>query len=261
MTEFIRYDVTDGLATITIDRPAKRNALSWAMYHALRRHLVEAETDPAVTAIIITGVPEQFCAGTDLTDLDRPGAAKEASGDKGAPREDDHWFVVDCTKPVITAVDGPAAGLGVEIATQSDFRIASTRARFSWIFVQRGLIPDTGAGTWLLPQQIGQQQAKRLVFSGEFISAQEAHRIGFVLDVVEPEDLPTAARELARKVSTGSPFAVREAKALIDAAGSRTRSEHLKAHDVAVQRCRESDDHKEGVRAFLEKRPAVFTGT
>ncbi|EFQ84828.1 enoyl-CoA hydratase/isomerase family protein [Aeromicrobium marinum DSM 15272] len=259
MSEFVHYAVEDGIGVITIDRPAKRNALSYAMLDAIRAHTAAAEADEGVKAIVLTGVPGQFCAGTDLTELHdvEPGTDP---AERTQHTDGRHWFLADCAKPVIAAVDGPAAGLGVELATQCDFRIASTAARFSWIFVQRGLVPDTGAGTWLLPSLVGPQMAKRLVFSGDFIDAAEALRIGFVLDVVEPGDLAAAARDLAARVSSGSPFATERVKRLINGAGARTRDEHLVEHVAAMTECQLSDDHREGVAAFLEKRPAVFTG-
>ncbi len=259
MSEFITYEVVDRVAVVTIDRPQKRNALSYAMLAAIREHVLAAGEDPEVGAIVLTGVPGQFCAGTDLTELHdvEPGTTVE---DRSQHTDGQHWFLHDCPKPVIAAIDGPAAGLGVELATQCDFRIASTRARFSWIFVQRGLVPDTGAGTWLLPQLVGLQTAKRLVFSGDFVDAAEAHRIGFVLDVVEPEQLMDAARSLAASVSSGSPFAIERAKRLLNASAAKPRDEHLVDHVAAMTECQLSDDHREGVAAFLEKRPAVFTG-
>lgn len=259
MSEHVRYAVEDGLGVITIDRPEKRNALSYAMYDALRDFTHAAEADAAVRAIVLTATPGQFCAGTDLTELRdvQPGTQPQ---ERRGHTDGRHWFLHDATKPVVAAIDGPAAGLGVELATQCDFRIASTRARFSWIFVQRGLIPDTGAGTWLLPRLVGPQMAKRLVFSGDFIDAQEAQRIGFVLDVVEPEDLAAAARDLALRVSSGSPFATQRVKQLINESSARSRDEHLVGHVAAMTECQLSDDHREGVSAFLEKRPAVFTG-
>lgn len=259
MRELVTYEVTDALAVITIDRPAKRNALSYAMLAAIRDHVTAASDDRAVTAIVLTGVAGQFCAGTDLTELHdvEPGTIGE---DRSQHTDGQHWFLHDCPKPVIAAIDGPAAGLGVELATQCDFRIASTRARFSWIFVQRGLVPDTGAGTWLLPQLVGLQMAKRLVFSGDFIDAAEAHRIGFVLDVVEPDDLLAAARSLAASVSSGSPFATSRVKRLLNGSSATSRDEHLVDHVAAMTECQLSDDHREGVAAFLQKRPAVFTG-
>lgn len=259
MSEFVSCEVTDGVAVITIDRPQKRNALSYAMLAAIRGHVLAAADDSAVGAIVLTGVPGQFCAGTDLTELHDvdPGTTGQ---ERTQHTDGQHWFLHDCPKPVIAAIDGPAAGLGVELATQCDFRIASTRARFSWIFVQRGLVPDTGAGTWLLPQLVGLQMAKRLVYSGEFIDADEAQRIGFVLDVVEPDDLLAAAKQLAATVSSGSPFATARVKRLLNESSAKSRDEHLVDHVVAMTECQQSDDHREGVAAFLEKRPATFTG-
>jgi len=258
-TDRIRHSIVDGVATITIDRPEKRNALSYEMLHTIRDLVRSLDADPAVRAIILTGTPGQFCAGTDLTELHDvvPGTRAE---DRVSHTDGSQWFIWDCSTPLIAAIDGPAAGLGVELATQCDFRIASDRARFSWIFVQRGLVPDTGAGTWLLPQLIGMQQAKRLVFSGEFIDAPEARDLGFVMAVVAPEDLASAALDLARRVSSGSPFAVSRAKQLLNRSSALSRDEHLQHHIVAMTECQLSEDHKEGVAAFLAKRPAVFTG-
>ena len=259
MSEFIRYEIADRVAIVTIDRPQKRNALSYEMLAAIRRHVLAAGDDPDVGAIVLTGVPGQFCAGTDLTELHdvEPGTTAD---DRSQHTDGQHWFLHDCPKPVIAAIDGPVAGLGVELATQCDFRIASDRARFSWIFVQRGLVPDTGAGTWLLPQLVGLQMAKRLVFSGEFIDAAEAERIGFVLDVTAPDDLMDAARALAASVSSGSSFAIARAKELLNASSAKSRDEHLVDHVAQMTECQLTDDHREGVAAFLEKRPAVFTG-
>ena len=259
MSENIHYEVGDGIATITIDRPEKRNALSYAMYNALIDRTAEAEADPEVRVIILTAVPGQFCAGTDLTelrdvDVNDPGANREEF------REGKQWYLSDCSKPVIAAIDGPAAGLGVELATLSDIRIASTRARFSWIFVRRGLVPDTGAGTWALPRIVGQQNALHLVLSAEFIDAAYAQRIGFVLDVVEPEQLQERARALAAQIALGSPFAVTRAKRLLHLGASQTKQEHLSTHLGVLTECQLSADHHEGVVAFLEKRPAHFTG-
>ena len=259
MTDNIRYEVRDNIATITIDRPEKRNALSYAMYNALIDRTEQADADPEVRVVILTAVPGQFCAGTDLTelrdvDVNDPGAHREEF------RGGKQWYLTDCRKPVIAAIDGPAAGLGVELATLSDIRIASTRARFSWIFVRRGLVPDTGAGTWALPRIVGQQNAMHLVLSGEFIDADYAKQIGFVLDVVPPEELAERARTLARQIAMGSPFAVVRAKRLLTLGASQSRADHLSAHLDVLTECQLSADHREGVMAFLEKRPAVFTG-
>jgi 2-(1,2-epoxy-1,2-dihydrophenyl)acetyl-CoA isomerase len=260
MTENIHYEVRDGIATMTIDRPEKRNALSYAMYNALIDRTAEADADPDVRVVILTAVPGQFCAGTDLTEL-RDVDIDDPGGDREEFRNGKQWYLSDCSKPVIAAIDGPAAGLGVELATLADIRIASTRARFSWIFVRRGLVPDTGAGTWALPRIVGRQHAMHLVLSAEFIDAAHAKEIGFVLDVVEPEDLAARARALAAQIALGSPFAVTRAKRLLNMGASQTRDEHLSTHLDVLTQCQLSADHREGVMAFLEKRPARFTGS
>ena len=259
MNEFVTYAVESSVATITINRPEKRNALSYEMYNAIRDYTLAADADPDVRALVLTGAPGVFCAGTDLSELQdvEPGTTSQ---DRQDQTSGEHWFLYECSKPTIAAIDGPTAGLGVELATQCDFRIATPRARFSWIFVQRGLIPDTGAGTWLLPQVVGIQEAKRLVYSGRFLDADEARRIGFLLEVVDPEALPEAAASLAQEVSTGSPLAIGQAKALLNAASSASLVQHLPRHAEALTTCQLSEDHREGVSAFLEKRPAVFTG-
>lgn len=259
MTEHVHYESADGIATLTIDRPEKRNALSYAMYEALIELVARADADPEVRVVVLTGVPGQFCAGTDLSEL-RDVDPANPSADREEFREGKQWYLNDCSKPVIAAIDGPAAGLGVELATLSDIRIASTRARFSWIFVRRGLVPDTGAGTWMLPRIVGQQNAMYLVLTADYIDAQRARELGFVLDVVEPDRLAARTREVAELIALGSPFATRRVKQLLTAGLSQTRAEHLHRHLEVLTECQLSEDHKEGVRAFLEKRPARFVG-
>jgi 2-(1,2-epoxy-1,2-dihydrophenyl)acetyl-CoA isomerase len=256
MDEHLHYDVSDGIATITIDRPEKRNALTYGMYDGLIELTAKADADPDVRVVILTAVPGQFCAGMDLNEL----RGVEPGDDRTEFREGKQWYLADCSKPVIAAIDGPAAGLGVELATLSDIRIASTRARFSWVFVRRGLVPDTGAGTWALPRIVGQQNAMHLVLSAAPIDAAYAKDIGFVLEVVEPDELQQRARELAAEIALGSPFAVSRAKRLLQAGASQTRSKHLSQQVDVLTECQLSDDHREGVRAFIDKRPPHFTG-
>jgi enoyl-CoA hydratase len=271
----IRYDVEDEIATLVIDRPEKRNALTYALLGDFLAAVKRAGEDPAVRVVIVTGAGGAFCAGTDLADLASVpsperglrGSAEERerrphpeSHDPAAGRGVRGWPLVACPKPVIAAVDGVAVGMGAEFTSQCDVRIASTRARFAWNFAHRGLVPDTGAGSWLLPRLLGHARALELLYSGRFIEAEEALALGYVLRVVPPEQCLPAARELAQSFLAGSPFSHQRMKALVYHGLARSPAEHMQAHTQALAECFGSADHKEGVAAFLEKRPARFTG-
>jgi enoyl-CoA hydratase/carnithine racemase len=262
----IRYEVDDRVATVTIDRPEKRNAMTYAILAAFHAAIHRAGSDDSVGAVVLTGAGGAFCAGTDLADLaetpedQRSGRGREGAGAGEGSGARVPWPIVACPKPMIAAVDGPAVGMGAEFATQCDVRVASTRARFGWIFVLRGLVADTGAGTFLLPRLIGPTAAMRLLFSGEIIDAAEALRLGFVTQVVEPEDLPAAAEAEARRYLDASPFAVRRTKELVYGGMFRPVDEHLRETARLLEECFRSEDHREGVAAFLERRPAAFTG-
>jgi enoyl-CoA hydratase len=255
----IEYETADGIGTITLNRPEKRNAMTFAMLGEFIETVRKAGADDDARVLIVTGSGGSFCAGTDLSDLNTvPG---ESRGVRGTAEQTDVWWPLAlCPKPVIAAVDGAAVGMGAEFTSQCDVRIASTRARFAWNFVHRGLVPDTGAGTWLLPKIIGLPDALRLLFSGDFLGAEEALAIGYVARVVEPEELQDAAREQAQLFLRGSPFAQRMIKDLVYRGLERDLGDHMKAHVQALQAAFKSEDHKEGVASFLEKREPRFTG-
>lgn len=253
----VLYEIRERIAIVTINRPAKKNAMTYQALEKFRAGIRQAAADDDVLAVVITGAGGAFCAGTDLSNLNDT----KPSDRFGTPQQTEwSWMVTSCPKPVIAAIDGPAVGMGADIATQADIRVASSTARIAWNFVHRGLVPDTGAGSYLLPQQVGLTTALRLVLSGDFINAEEALRIGFVQDVVAPEDLLERAIAEAKHVSQGSPFASRLAKQLIYDGLARSAEQHLAAHREALAACFASDDHKEGVASFLERRPAKFTG-
>ncbi|RAY11900.1 enoyl-CoA hydratase/isomerase family protein [Actinomadura craniellae] len=254
----IRYEVADGIATLTIDRPDKLGAMTYAMLDAFAGHVAEAGADPRVTVLLVTGVPGSFCSGIDLADL-----ASRSPADRGRPDGDGGGGVpllMGFPKPVVAAVDGMAVGMGAEFATQADLRVVSTRARFRWNFVHRGLVADTGAGTWLLPRQIGMGPALRLLYTGDDLAAEEALSLGFATSVHEPEDLPDAARALAATIATASPFALTRTKRLVLDGTTTDLAGHVTATGVAIHECFASADHAEGVAAFLEKRRPRFTG-
>jgi len=256
----IRYAVDgDGIATLTIDRPEKRNAMTYAMLGAFIAKVAEAGADDRVRVLIVTGSGGAFCAGTDLADLATiPG---ETRGVRGEAHEGGKWWpLVACPKPVIGAIDGYAVGMGAEFSSQCDVRIVTTRARFAWNFALRGLVPDTGAGSWLLPRLIGPSRALRLLYSADFLDAAEAQAIGYANQLVAPEDLAEAALTEARRYLAASPFSLKRMKALVWKGMERDVAAHMAAHVEALGACFKSADHKEGVAAFLERRPAVFTG-
>jgi len=260
MAEHILYDVADGIGQLTINRPEKRNAMTFAMLGEFIETLRHAGQDPDTRVLIITGVPGTFCAGTDLADLASiPGAER---GLRGSAEDRDRWWpIVECPKPVIGAIDGPAVGMGAEFTSQCNIRLATHNARFAWNFALRGLVPDTGACSWLLPRLIGPARAMRLLYTGDFLSAEEAVEIGYVEKLVEPENLLAEARALAAAIAKGSPFSHSRIKSLIyEGLGSEV-GPHMQRHTQAMAECFKSNDHQEGVASFLERREANFTGT
>ncbi len=256
----IRYEVDgDGVATLTIDRPEKRNAMTYAMLGAFIGKVAQAGADDKVRVLIVTGSGGSFCAGTDLADLASvPG---ETRGVRGEAHETKVWWpLVSCPKPVIGAIDGVAVGMGAEFTSQCDVRIISDRARFAWNFAHRGLVPDTGAGSWLLPRLIGPHRALRLLYSGAFLPADEAKAIGYAAEVVPPERLAETALTEARRYLLSSPFSLRHMKSLVWRGLERDVAEHMAVHVETMKACFQSQDHKEGVASFLERRPANFVG-
>ena len=259
MAEHIRYETEGKVGTITIDRPEKRNAMTYAMLRDFIATIAQADADPQTVVLIVTGVPGAFCAGTDLADLATvPG---ESRGLRGTAEERHAWWpIAECSKPTICAIDGPAVGMGAEFTSQCDIRIATPNAKFAWNFVHRGLVPDTGAGTWLLPRIIGLQPALRLLYTGAMVDSAEAERLGYVAEVVPAEALADRARALAETIAAVSPHSLKLVKQLVYAGLTAPVEQHMQRHTAAMAACFASDDHREGVASFLERRPAVFTG-
>lgn len=255
---FISYSSSDGIGTITIDRPEKKNAMTFAMLNELWDALDEGAADDGARALILTGVPGAFCAGTDLSDLQ--GTPEDQRGGGGTRQVRGASPLMACPKPIVCAIDGPAIGMGAEFTSMCDVRIATPRSKFGWVFVHRGLVPDTGAGTWILPRLIGVQHTARLLFSGEIITGEEAAALGYLAALVEPDELPAAARAEAARFAVGSPFAIGETKALLYAGLGRSFDDHVTDNREVMARCFRSADHKEGVASFLERRAPNFTG-
>ena len=245
----------DGIATITINNPRRRNAMTYPMIEELYDNLSHASQEARV--VILTGAEDAFCAGIDLNFLSE--IPPEDRGIK-VPTHDEHgwWNITSCPLPVIAAVNGPAVGMGAEWTSHCDIRIASTNARFAWNFAHRGLIPDTGAGTWLLPRQIGIQNALRLLYSGDWLDASSALEIGYVAEIVDPDQLLTAAVAEAKKYLLGAPSSHKLSKKLLYEGLHLSVSEHQEISRRTLLECFQSGEHQEGVQAFREGRPPNF---
>jgi enoyl-CoA hydratase/carnithine racemase len=212
-----------------------------------------------VRAVVLTGTGGAFCSGADVTELQDAAVGRD-DGLTGINSIEPRAWLVECPKPVVVAVDGAAVGLGAELACQADVRLATPRATFAWNFVLRGLVPDTGAATWLLPRIVGLSAALSLVYTGEVLSAGRAAELGFVTELVEPGDLLDAAIAVAARFAAGSPFAIRRVKELIYGGLGRGADKHLDASTAALVECFSSLDFREGVAAFMERREPAFVG-
>lgn len=256
----LEYTVADGIGTILLNRPHRKNAFTLDMLDAWADALRSARTDEAVRVVLVTGAGGAFCAGVDLDDfaeitttLDRQAVLQNRVHRVAAA-------ALDLDKPLIAAIDGVAVGAGMDMALACDIRLASTRARFSEAYVRVGLIPGDG-GAHLLPRIVGQARALELLWTGRFVEAQEALDLGIVLSLHEPEELAESAGELCRRLAAGPPVAIRAIKRLVrngERVDFMTSLSMVAAEQAVVQSTRDS---AEAAAAFREKRTPVFTGS
>lgn len=257
----ILYEVKDGVARITLNKPNKLNALSWDSWAEIETVIEAANDDDAVKCVLITGAGRGFSAGTDLTVTESDARPRPYKGRTGALRTTFLCTatVYDCRKPTIAAVNGVSVGAGLSLALACDIRIASETARFSAIFIKRGLAADTGA-TWFLPRMIGMERALEMLYTGRLVDAKEAERIGLVSEVVAPDELQARANALAREIARGPTLAVEINKRLAREGMERNLTEHIEAEQFLQEITHRSEDAKEGRLSFLEKREPVFKG-
>jgi 2-(1,2-epoxy-1,2-dihydrophenyl)acetyl-CoA isomerase len=259
--EHILISETEGIVTITLNRPDKLNAFVGHMRRDLAEALEHAGSDRGIRVVIITGAGRAFCAGGDvqfMADLMQRRDSEEFARILGAGRRV-ITAIRHMTKPVIAAVNGPAAGAGANLAFACDLRIAATTATFTQSFVKVGLVPDWG-GTFFLPRLVTPNKACELFFLGESISADEALRLSIVNQVVTPEELESATMRIAERLRAAPPIALAAAKQAVYASEAADLDEMLRYETEAQLRCFESEDGREGVHAFLEKRDPQFTG-
>ena len=267
--ETLLYAVADGIATITLNRPDKLNAFTTTMRQELIAAFDATDADDNVRVVIVTGAGRGFCAGADLSAggktfnyAARNDAAREAIRVGDIYRDGGGLVtlrIYESLKPVIGAINGPAVGIGMTMQLPMDIRMASTAARFGFVFSRRGVVPEA-ASTWFLSRVVGIQRALEWCYTGRVFDAQEAMAHGLVRSVHEPQDLLPAARTLAREMADGTAaVSVALIRQMVwRMAGADHPMEAHKIDSRGIQARGQSADAREGVNSFLEKRPPVF---
>lgn len=257
MTDTIELTRSGGVATVTFRRPEKKNAITYPMWGELTTLIREISGSDDDRVLIITGSGDSFCAGADLS-----GEAHGNDRHQLARMQYINQLAMalhDCPKPTIAAVNGVAAGAGANLAFGCDLIVASDRARFTEIFVKRGLTVDLG-GTWLLPRLVGLHRAKELAFFGDILSAAEAERIGLVNRVVPHAELAATVSDWSARLADNPPLALRMSKQLLNAASASSLQDALHAEAMAQSVNFASEDTREAVAAFFTKKTPKYRG-
>lgn len=267
--EFILVDQDEnGIVTVTINDPDAKNAVNWTMNAELVAEMERIENDPSARVMILTATGRIFCSGGNINRIISTGKVLEPPNPSVRevlfPSENDIKHVVtslrQMSKPVIAAVNGPAVGSGVGLAVGCDIRIASTASRFGWVFVKRGIVPDDGS-VFYMQQIIGYARAFEWGVTGRSLSAEQAHEIGFVNHVVEPEQLMAKAREIAMEIIENCPpLTVQAFKLTLGESLTQSVDEASRFTAHAQDFVGATEDHREAVRAYAERRKPVWVG-
>jgi len=258
----VLYAVADQIATITLNRPDRQNTISGPMLDTLSEYLLEADADREVRAIVIAGSGRFFCAGLDL----RGGGIASNLGDDDAPpstnldlRNTPPTVLHHLDTPTICALNGSAAGYGMDLALGCDIRIMAAEAKLAAAFTARGVLPESG-GTWILPRLLGWSKAAEIIFTGRTLPAEECERLGLVSRVLPAAEVLDAAQALGREIAANAPLAVQASKRMMRMGMNETFDDHV--HHVFLQLLPlfKTRDFQEGMAAFLERRPAEFKG-
>lgn len=256
----LEYEVKDGVGTILLNRPRRKNAFTMEMIDDWAAVLRDARTDADVRALILTGAGDGFCSGVDLGAFSARGSAPlEVKRNLSDRIHRVAYALEDLDKPVIAAVNGVAVGAGMDMALMCDIRLAARSARFSEGYIKVGLVPGDG-GCYFLPRLVGTARAMELLLTGDFIDAMEAERIGIVNHAYDDDRLLEESLALARRLADGPPVATAMIKRAVYQSAScdlRTALDLISSHMAVVQ---STHDSREAFEAFVEKRPAVFEG-
>ncbi len=263
MTDELLYDIAGSVATITFNRPDRMNTITPTMLSDLSRRLLEADADVNVRVIVLTGNGRAWCAGLDVGAA-ASGTGIGGDGGAGATGEFDlrnapPVVLNKIDTPTIAALNGGAAGYGMDLALGCDIRLAASNAKLSAAYTARGLVPESG-GTWLLPRIVGWSKAAELLFTARTLTAPQALELGLVSQVVDADQLAATTAALAAKIATNAPLAVRAAKRLMRHAMTEGLEDHVQRQYLALLPLFGTKDFQEGLASFLEKRPPSFNG-
>ena len=259
-TDELIVDRCDGVLTLTLNRPERLNAISGPMLAALSAELDRANVDPEVRVVVLTGAGRGFCAGLDIK--------AQADGDNMSGATDLRLFDLHNTpplvlhrmdKPVVCALNGPAAGYGMDMALGCDIRIASDRAKLGAVFVRRGVLPESG-GTWYLPRLVGWAKAAEIAFMGDVLDAERSLELGLVNRVVPHDDLMDEVRSVAARIASNAPYSVQATKRMMRLGMDETFETAVDHTYLQLRPMFTSEDFREGMTAFLERRDPQFKG-
>ena len=261
----VTYEVIDHVAVITLDAPERRNTITPRMLDAIAQELLRAEQDTDVRCVVLTGAGTVFCAGLDLASTAKGEGMLDAPSDSSPPpgelplRDIPPIVLHKMDTPTVCALNGGAAGYGLDLALGCDMRIAHPKVKLAAVFAKRAILPESG-GTWLLPRLVGWARASEILFAGRTLTAEEAVEIGLVNRVVDAEKVLDEAMDLATEIAANAPLAVRATKRMMRHAATENFEDHVQRQYLGLLPLMRTKDFREGAMAYMEKRPPEFEG-